>query len=140
MSQPPSQLDDLVKGFAESHRQVRFGTGVVGKTSHCTIALLGAWAVVLFRISGNPWQDVPLLLGAALVTGAYIWWVRSTQRFAKENPGLALLEGTELLEYQKFEAQAKGLLPGPTSPLIPDPSAPKSITVKVVGPDEEAQQ
>jgi hypothetical protein len=103
---------EVLKKIAESHRQIRFGRGVVGRTSYATIAILGIWAVVVARLSENLLLDGALLLGGLISTGIYCWWVKGTHRYAKENPALALLEGAELLEYQRFEAQVKG---GPDS-------------------------
>src|SRR6266545_1784349 len=81
-------------------------------------------AIIFWRLTGNLWPDLALFGGGLVVTGIYCWWVKGTQEFAKENPELALLEGAELLEYQKFEAQAKGILLIASSPPIIDPAAP----------------
>lgn len=72
------------------------------------LGLLGVWLLIVWRWTDNIWADVGLGLIGAAATGAFVWWVKSTQDFAERNPAQALLEGAELLEYQKFEAQAKG--------------------------------
>ena len=92
----------------------------MGKTSRATLALFGLWAIILWRLSDSPLLDTVLLGGGVICTCAYGWWVHRTQRFAAENPGLALMEGAQLLEYQKWEAGIKGL-PALNSPIIPDP-------------------
>jgi hypothetical protein len=43
-----------------------------------------------------------------LAAGVFVWWVRRTHAFAERNPALALLEGSQLVEYQRFVAQPKG--------------------------------
>lgn len=108
---------DWIKRLTESYRQVRLGRGVVGKTGHAMLALLAVWAVIAWRWSGNLWGDVGLVLAGLVATGVFVWWVKSTQDFAERNPAQALLEGAEFLEYQRFEAQAKGMPTLPRSPL-----------------------
>lgn len=100
---------ELVRRLAESFRQVNFGSGVVGKTSHVLLAVVGVWAITAWRLSPDIVQDADLLGAAGAVTGLYIWWTRRTQAFAEKNPGLAPLEGAHLLEYQRFVAQMTGL-------------------------------
>ena len=126
---PENNKDPLefLSKLSESYRQIRFGRGVVGKTGHATLAILAVWAIVLFRLSENIWLDIGLLSSGGIATILYWWWVRGTQTFAKENPGLALMEGAELLEYQKFEAQVKGLPPGQQLPVILEPPSPQKI-------------
>lgn len=118
---------DLVRKLAESYRGIKFGRGVVGKTSHATIALFGIWAIVLFRLSDSVLLDAMLLGGGIISTCIYCWWVRKTQDFATTNPGLAMLEGAEFIEYQKWEAEIKGQ-PTPKSPLIPNPHATPALS------------
>ena len=59
-----------------------------------------------------------------IASGLFIWWTLSTQGFAERNPGQAMLDGAEFLDYYKFEVQAKGLRPPSDSPLITDPDRP----------------
>ena len=123
-NQDPVQL---LKTLAEQGRSIKFAPGVVGKTGYATVALFGLWGIILFRISENAWLNVTLLIGGFVATGIYCWWVRSTQKFAADNPGLAMLEGAQLIEYQKWEAEIKGL--------------PKPLGGQVIpGPDEEASR
>ena len=74
---------DIVQRLAEVHRGIKFGSGVVGKTSHATIALIGLWTVVVFRLSDNLWMDAALVAAGLIATGAYFWWVKRTQEFAE---------------------------------------------------------
>jgi len=117
---------EVIRKLAESHRQIKLGRGVVGKTSYLTAALFGIWAVVLFKLSDNFWLNGFLFGGGAIATVVYFWWVNSAQRFAKENPSLALLEGAEFIEYQKWEAEIKGQ-PTPKLPLVPNPDPPPAL-------------
>jgi O-antigen ligase len=109
---------ELVRKLAESFRQIKFGAGVVGKTSHGMLAVVGVWAIVVSRLSADIVQDAALLGTAAAVTGLYVWWTLRTQAFAEKNPGLALLEGAQLLEHQRFVAQKNGLTPAANQTMI----------------------
>jgi len=111
---------ELFRKLSESYRGIKLGRGVVGKTSHATLAIIGAWAIIIFRLSESIILDSLLLCSGAIATLVYFWWVNKTQEFATKNPGLAMLEGAEFVEYQKWEAEVKGQ-PLPNSPLIPTP-------------------
>ena len=112
-----------IRRAAESGLGVRFARGVVGKTGHAMIALLIGWLIIFWRLNANFVQDA-FLVGAGIVaTGVFVWWANSTQKFAERNPGQALMDGAQFLEYRKFEVQAKGLAAAAQSPLIGDPTA-----------------
>ncbi len=123
-----------VRRLTETYASIRFGRGVVGKTGHAMIAVLIVWAIIAWRLTGSFYSDLLLVLVGAIATSAFIWWTRSTQNFAHDNPAQAMLEGAEFLEYQKFEAQAKGLPPASQSVMTVDPRNPPSL----LPPPEEA--
>lgn len=91
------------------------------------LALLGVWLLIVWRWTDNIWTDVGLALIGAAAAGVFVWWVKSTQDFAERNPAQALLEGAELLEYQKFEAEAKGRMLE-QSQLVEGRTTPTAIT------------
>ena len=132
MAENGSDPADIIKKLSESYRQVRFGRGVVGKTGHGMLGVLTIWLMIAWRWSGNVAADVGLGLVGVAATAAFVWWVRSTQEFAQRNPAQALLEGAELLEYQKFEAQSKGMPSLPNSPIIEGQAKPV-ISSSVIG-------
>jgi hypothetical protein len=131
-TEPP----DWLKKLTESYRQVRLGRGVVGKTGQAMLALLGVWAVIAWQWTDNIARDAGLLLAGTVISGVFIWWVRATQKFAQDNPAQAMLEGAEFIEYQKFEAQVKGLPPVSRTILTTDPKNPPSPTDVIVGEDQ----
>jgi O-antigen ligase len=135
MSESSDPLE-LVRKLAESFRQIKFGSGVVGKTSHGMLAVVGVWAIVAWRLSADFLQDAALLGAATAVTGLFVWWTLRTQAFAEKNPGLALLEGAQLLEYQRFVAQTKGLPPVAAQPMIHEAGASRATTAD---PDERSE-
>jgi hypothetical protein len=128
MAQDPNEL---LKTLADQYRQIKFGSGVVGKTSYAVYSLILVWGVILWRLSGSAALNSCLLVGGVIVTGVVCWWIRSTQKFAEKNPSAALLEGAQLLEYKRFEAQAKGQpsLSGSQTNLQADPQLPSTPVV-----------
>ncbi|MGY4469333.1 nitrogen fixation-related uncharacterized protein [Bradyrhizobium sp. LB9.1b] len=121
----PGQFDPAtwIKRLTESYSSVRFPRGVVGKTTHAMLGLIALWALILWGMSENLTKDAALLGAGLVITGVFIWWVKTTQAFAERNPAQAMLDGAEFIEYKKFEAQAKGLPPSVTV-LTSDPGQP----------------
>lgn len=76
------------------------------------LGLLIVWGIVAWRWTDNLASDGGLLVVGLAASVVYWSWMKSTQRFAERNPAQAMLEGAEFIEYQKFEAQVKGLPPG----------------------------
>jgi len=118
-SNPAPWLGKLTEKFGH----VKFPPGVIGKSSYVGIALLVLWAIIAVRLANDTWFS-PLLMVGLIATIFVVWLVWSTQRFAERNPGQAMLEGAEFLEYHKFEVQAKGLPHIGSSPLTTDPGKP----------------
>jgi hypothetical protein len=124
---------EAIKQLAESFRQVKLGPGVVGKTSYVMLALVVVWGLVIWRLTDNAIQDAALIVAAGVITAIGAWWIRRTHAFAEKNPGLALLEGAQLLEYRRFLVHAKGRQPSEAETLSHDAAAERII---VVDPDE----
>lgn len=120
---PTAWLGRLTERFGH----IKFPSGVIGKSSYVMIALLIVLAVIAYRMPPS-WFN-PLLFLGLLAIAVVVWWVQSTQRFAERNPGQAMLDGAEFLDYYKFEVQAKGHLHIDPTPLTSDPnrSAPPQL-------------
>jgi hypothetical protein len=109
-----ADADDFewLRRLQESYRSIRFGRGVIGKTTYVMAALIGLWAVIAWRLSETSVAfNAALICVGAVATAVGVWWIRSTQSFAKENPAQALLDGAEFIEYEKLTAQIKGGVP-----------------------------
>ncbi|PTU31130.1 hypothetical protein [Stenotrophobium rhamnosiphilum] len=119
--QDPSEL---IRQLKESFQQIKLGGGFVGKTSRVALALVAIWTVVIFRLSDNYILDAIIIFAAGIITAFSFWWINKTEAFVQNNPSIALLEGAQFLEYQKFEAQMKGVLSSPQTKPIVDPSLP----------------
>ncbi len=100
--------DEVLAGVVQSARNIKFGRGVVSKTSYVAALVVAAWGVIVFRLGDNLITNGALLLAGLVATGFAFWYIRSSQKFAEQNPSLALLEGAELIEWQKLEVAAKG--------------------------------
>jgi hypothetical protein len=124
--------------LSETYRSIRLARGVVGKTSHAMIGIIGVWAIIAWQLSDNLVRDVALLSAGAIITGVFVWWTRSTQSFAERNPSQAMLDGAEFLEWHKFDAQAKGQLRTIDTPLLSDPSQPMPVVeIPIKRPDND---
>jgi hypothetical protein len=117
--------ETLLRKALERGQSVKFGRGVVGKTSYAAVATIGLWIAIVFRLSTNPWLNLGLVTAGLFGTAVCIWFIRGTQRFARENPAQALLEGAQFVEYQKWEAEVKGISGPIGGRAIPDPSRPR---------------
>lgn len=129
MSQTPgtSGLQDILKtfGLSESVKSIRLSRGVVGRTTYAVVAFLGVVAVAAWRAAPEQLLWVAVIAGAVFL--AYFFGVLV---FASKNPGAALLEGAELLHWQKTELAAKGTGPvtGELGPAIEPPAMLPSTT------------
>lgn len=109
----PESMDPIewLKEAAESAKRVRLAPGVLGKSSWLTYGVAIAWIVVLYRLSDNLVLDGLQLAGVILFTLYAMRETRKMRDYAVANPALALMEGADITEHQRFEAQAKGQLP-----------------------------
>lgn len=110
----------VVEKVLESARNVRFGRGVVSKTSYIAAFVVALWGVIAWRWSESLMMNAGLLIIGLVATLFAVWFIRGTRTFAEQNPELALLEGTELLEWRKLEVAAKGLPPVKDQVLLED--------------------
>lgn len=99
---------ETVQRILDSGRRVRFGRGVVSKTAYVAFGVVTVWAIVVWRLSDDPLTNAFLFAAAVLATAFGIWFVRGTQNYAEKNPAQAMLEGAELLQWQKMGLKAKG--------------------------------
>jgi hypothetical protein len=92
--------------------RIRLARGVVGKSSYVAAAALGVLLVLAFRAPVG-WMIVALGIAAVVVFLAYFFGVLW---FANKNPGLALLEGAELIKWRQMEMGLQGVIALPNEP------------------------
>ncbi|SRR5258706_10344254 len=94
---PLSQL----KGLAEQYSSVKLGPGVVSKTAMVLLGLIGLWAIIFWRLDPSAtWVfNTALMIGGLAITGVGIWWIKKAHDFAEKHPGVALLEGAQLIAW-----------------------------------------
>jgi hypothetical protein len=78
---------EAIQRILDSGRRVRLGRGVVSKTAYIAFAVVTVWGIIAWKL---------------------FWYIRGTHDFAEKNPAQAMLEGAELLEWQKMGLKAKG--------------------------------
>jgi len=128
----------FLKGLAQSATRIRLAPGVLGKTHTVILSIIGMWVLVLYRLSPTAWAfNGALVFVALLTTGVGVGWCWQARVFAKANPALALMEGADITEYQRFEAEAKELRTR-RSTLIADPTKPEQPQTPPSGPHENA--
>jgi hypothetical protein len=89
---------------ADALSRIRLGPGVVGKTTYGLIAVVVVLGTVAWPVT-NEWLRTGLGLLVALV---FVLYFVCVMWFAHKNPGAALLEGAELLQWQHEELVSKG--------------------------------
>jgi hypothetical protein len=106
MAQSP---DEILATAVESSRNVKFGRGVVSKTTYVAALAVAVWLVIAWRWSDNMTANGGLILAGIVATAFACWYIKASQNFAERNPAQALLDGAEFLEWTRLEAAAKGL-------------------------------
>lgn len=114
-----------IKSLAVSGLRMRLAPGITGKSSFIYVGLITLWGIVLLRLSPNEYIFDAALIGAA----SFMTWIgmrecRKMREFAVANPALAMMEGADVIEYSRFEAEAKGLIGRDRTPSIADPVPP----------------
>lgn len=111
-----------LKRIVEKGFQVKLGPGVVSKTTRVVLALCLVWVIVFARLTGT-WGDAGYLIGGGILTWFCVWWINKTHAFAEKHPGTALLEGAQLLQWQRIATEAKGVTnpPGPSRIVVVHP-------------------
>lgn len=102
---------------AESFDRIRLARGVVGKASYAAAAAILALAAVALQTSNI------IILGAviAAVVILFLAYLFGVLWFAARNPGVALLEGAELIQWRQMDVGMKGETSLPTGPNIEPP-------------------
>lgn len=114
--------------------KVKYG-GAVGKQIVAVVVAL----LVLGVVSISLWGQIT---AAYLVVPAVIivlfGGLFSVHRTLDKGPSLAILEGSEYVEYSKVELAAKNMPIIPPTPAIPDPKAPAMLTIEAKADPEDA--
>jgi hypothetical protein len=85
--------------------RIRLARGVVGKSSYVALSAMLALAVAAWGLKGN----AALLSLAGIILFLFVVYFVGIIRFANRNPGLALLEGAELIQWRQMEISAQGM-------------------------------
>ena len=77
--------DEILAEAVESARNVKFGRGVVSKTSYVAALVVGVWIVVAWQWGGDPIADGGLLIaGAAAILALAVSDYRVTGELAAD--------------------------------------------------------
>ena len=100
--------------------RIRFGRGVVGRTTFALIVALVVLGVIAWRLADATVVLVQVLLAALAlgVIGLFVLYFVRIMRFADANPMAATLEGAEWIQLEQIRLAAKGLPNPPAMPVV----------------------
>jgi hypothetical protein len=128
-------VTDQLGVSAEQLQNAKLGPGVVGRNSRIAISFL---AVALAGVGGGVTVHSPLIIGLSLTFG-FVGTLAITILnvvFGHKNPGAAILEGAEFIQYQQIMASKGNPVIIPT---LPVKAKPKELA-KGDGKDEGTEQ
>ena len=132
----PVDFSKILDGLGvktESLNSIKLGRGVVGKSATVGVCALVLLSVVAYRLTDQNFLMIIACGGFVL----FIIFFIGAMIYGALNPAAALLEGAELITWQKQELEAKYLPTPPKTPSITDPKASHESIVTIEGPDRE---
>ena len=115
-------IQEFLKTVGWAGGGVRLGRGVVGRSTHAIIVFLVLLGIVAIRI---PVGWLLWVVGAGLM--AFITYFGGVLWYGHQHTGASLLEGSELLHWQKMEMATKSIGVLPDTPVIQDPALPMLV-------------
>jgi hypothetical protein len=106
---------------ASSLDRIRLARGVVGKASYVAVAAVLALGGIAWRLR----DPIYLLVAAVLIVLVFAIYFSGTLWFANRHPGVALLEGAELIQWRQMDIAAKTISSIENKP-ISEPNTPVS--------------
>jgi len=97
--------------------RIRLARGVVGKASYVAATAFIALGAIAWSLRDGGY----LIALAILVVFLFTTYLGGVLWFSNKHPGLALLEGAELIQWRKIEMAAKDV------PALPEDSPPRII-------------
>ncbi len=116
-------IGKVLEGFGlseESVDRLKLSRGVVGRTTYVALGLVIVLGIVAWRV---PTEN--LLAIASIAALAFLAYFGGVLWFAHKNPGVALLEGAELLRWKQIEMEVKGKGSVPPTPVTIEPEESK---------------
>ncbi len=104
----------------ETLSRVRLGRGVIGKSATVAVWALIVLGIVAYRLKV---ESFLIVIGVAAFVLFLIFFIGS-MIYGSRNPSAALLEGAELIAWQKQELAAKNMPNPPKGPIVLDPKGP----------------
>jgi hypothetical protein len=95
---------------ASAFERIRLPRGVVGKASYVAAFAIVGLAIVAWGLK----EPIFLLIDAALIVVLFVVFLFGILWFANKHPGLALLEGAELIQWRQLDIAASD------APMLPD--------------------
>jgi len=104
----PSRLEDALEKAgikASAVNRIRLAKGVVGKASYVAASAVAGLALLAWLLHDPRF----VLVDAVLIFILFVSYLIGVLWFSNRHPGLALLEGADLIQWRQLEMAAKGL-------------------------------
>lgn len=105
---------------------------MVGRSATVAVVALIVLGVVAYKLN----NEYALFAIAGISFVLFLIFFIGSMIYGGKNPAAALLEGAELVKWQKQELAAKSLPHPPLTPAIPDPKSPLTALPVIEGPDK----
>ena len=113
MSEQNQSIESVLKSVglsSSSIERIKLGNGVVGKM---TSSQMGLYVICFAGIGGGIWlENYTMILGfGAVAVVSFLFSSVASMWYATKYPGVALLEGAELVKYHQIEMAARDIVP-----------------------------
>jgi hypothetical protein len=99
--------------------RIRLARGVVGKATYVAVAAILALGGIAWRVA----DSLQLLLAGGLIVLIFVLYFIGVLWFANRHPGVALLEGAELIQWRQMDIAGKSVRAIDNVPVLPGPEA-----------------
>lgn len=97
--------------------RIRLARGVVGKASYVAAAAILVLGALAWRLS----EPLDLLIAGGVIALVFVLYFIGVLWFSNRHPGVALLEGAELIQWRQMDIAGKSVRSIADLPVLPGP-------------------
>lgn len=109
------KIEKTVRKYTEGASRVKLPGGIVGKTCYVLMAVAGSLGAMVVAIR----SEIIGYVAIGALTLIVLPTLRRLFQFAERHPQVAILEGSEYIEYEQIQLAQKGVGTLPPSPAAP---------------------